>query len=76
MLNISIPIRSEITLKVYNVLGQMVRNVYSGNIEAGNFMFSWNGYNEFGEVLPAGMYFLRLTTNTNMAFTGKMIMLK
>lgn len=46
-----------VSLKMYNTLGQMVKEVYSGYRGAGNFEIPFET-----QGLPAGVYFLRLKT--------------
>ena len=48
------------TLQVYNMLGQQVRTLASGPLQAGPHQVRWNGTNGQGRRLAAGTYFLRL----------------
>ncbi|MEK7671651.1 MAG: FlgD immunoglobulin-like domain containing protein, partial [Bacteroidota bacterium] len=73
---ISVPHTADISLKVYNILGEEVRTVFAGTIEAGGYFFTWDGKNNAGNTVASGMYITRFTTNAGKAFTGKMIMMK
>jgi hypothetical protein len=45
-----------ITIDIYNILGEKVKNLYNGFISAGVKTFQWNGRNESGLILPSGTY--------------------
>jgi hypothetical protein len=47
----------EVSLVIYNALGQMVRRLYSGEIGAGSFEVEWDGRSDAGNPIPSGMYF-------------------
>ncbi|MCL5027791.1 MAG: cellulase family glycosylhydrolase [Bacteroidetes bacterium] len=66
----SIPSRSFVTLKVYNILGNEVRTLVNENKEAGEYSINFNANN-----LPSGVYFYRINAGN---YTGlkKMILLK
>jgi plastocyanin len=55
----TVPFDASVSLRVYNVLGQEVRQLYSGHLVAGTYNVSFDG-----ESLPSGLYFYRLTTPT------------
>jgi len=56
----SLPSSSLVTLTVYNLLGQEVQTVYSGDqLDEGDQSVSFSGLN-----LPSGVYFYRLTANS------------
>ncbi len=58
------------TLNVYNVLGQKVATLVSGNLQAGTHEVNFNAAN-----LSTGVYIYRLESNNNIAIK-KMILLK
>ena len=66
----SIPKRSYITLKVYNFLGQLVRTLFDGVQEQGNFEALFDG-----KGLASGMYLFRLTSS-GFTETKKLILIK
>lgn len=49
-------------LEVYSVDGRRVRTVTSGVREAGEYRVEWNGTDDAGRTLAAGVYYARLTT--------------
>jgi hypothetical protein len=56
-INFSIPQRSEITLKVYDVLGREISTLVAGEVEPGVYTLRWDACN-----YSAGIYFIRLKT--------------
>ena len=50
----------DVELAVYNVLGQPVRQVWAGPLAAGEHRLGWDGRNELGQSVAAGVYLYRL----------------
>jgi hypothetical protein len=73
---ITVPISSEIKLKIYNLLGAEVMTLYDGAIEAGRYWFNWDGRNTVGENVATGVYLYQLSTSTGVSLPGKMILLR
>ncbi len=55
-----------VALAVYNARGQRVRELASGSIDRGRHTVRWDGTTMGGERVPAGVYFLRLETGTEV----------
>ncbi|MYB68282.1 MAG: T9SS type A sorting domain-containing protein [Gemmatimonadetes bacterium] len=47
---------AEVSLRVYDVLGRRVRQVWQGPLGAGTHRFTWDGRNEQGKEVAAGVY--------------------
>ncbi len=45
-----------IEIHVYNMSGQLVRTLISGNAPAGYHSLRWNGMSDAGEMVPSGIY--------------------
>ncbi|MEO6694282.1 MAG: SBBP repeat-containing protein [Ignavibacteria bacterium] len=60
-----------VNLRVYDVLGNEVRNLVSENKPAGNYEVEWNASN-----YPSGIYFYRLEIDGNIIDTKRTILLK
>ena len=72
----NLPEAAVVTLAVYDVLGQKVTTLVSNqSFNSGSFNVTWNGKNEFGNIVPSGVYFYRIET-PNFVETKKMMMLK
>ena len=76
----SIPNSATIQLNVYNILGELVKTLASGDIVSGNYKVSWNGTNTHGVSVASGIYFYRLVAESkgapNYVITKKMLMTK
>jgi hypothetical protein len=66
---------TNVTLDVYNMLGQKVATLYNGLGHTGANEVTWNGTNDNNQSVDSGVYLYRVTTPTGVA-SGKMIMLK
>ncbi len=73
---IALPQTADVVVKVYNVLGQEVRTVFSGTLNSGRHYLVWDGKDKSGIAVASGIYLSRFTTGTGKAFTGKMILMK
>ncbi|MDZ7331880.1 MAG: T9SS type A sorting domain-containing protein, partial [candidate division KSB1 bacterium] len=73
---ISVPIKTELSLKVYNTLGEAVKTLYTGTLEPGQYQFHFDGSDETGRALSSGVYMYQLTASGNVRLLGKMILMK
>ncbi|MFQ6609258.1 MAG: C25 family cysteine peptidase, partial [Fidelibacterota bacterium] len=71
----SLPIAGEITLKVYDILGQEVASLVDGSMGAGIHTVVWNGKNMNNVQVPSGIYFYNLETE-KITLSHKMILMK
>jgi|GEM_PF-4901461 len=70
-----IPEPATVNLAVYNMLGQVVRTLVAGKLEAGRQNVQWDGKNEFGERLSSGVYLYRIEAG-NFVQTRKLVLMK
>jgi hypothetical protein len=63
-----------ISLKIYAITGEEVRVLCDGIKNAGRYKLSWDGRNQKGMKLPAGIYFCNLRLN-NSTQTKKIIII-
>jgi hypothetical protein len=73
---VTLPEKSDVTVKIFNLLGQEVFTLFDGPLDPGRHHFKWNGTNSVGSRLPSGIYLYQLTTNTGVRYSGKMVMIK
>ncbi|MDP2173692.1 MAG: T9SS type A sorting domain-containing protein, partial [Candidatus Cloacimonadaceae bacterium] len=71
----SVPTNGKTDIKVYNLKGQLVRNLMSGELTAGNHNVVWNGKDDRGNGVSSGLYFYRVTNNSQ-TITRKMLLAK
>ncbi|MFH1612540.1 MAG: T9SS type A sorting domain-containing protein, partial [bacterium] len=64
---------SNIKIKIYNILGQVVREVMTNN--ANNSIY-WDGRDNLGKEVSSGMYFYETIVNNKTQNCKKMLMLK
>jgi hypothetical protein len=63
------------TLKVYNVMGQLVRTLVDEPKEPGTYEVIWDGRDENGNQVASGVYFYRLDAG-DFTQTKKMVLMK
>ena len=60
VIKFNLPQASPVTLKVYNVLGQVVNTLVDEPLSAGNHSVMWDGRNAQGGDVASGVYFYRI----------------
>jgi len=68
-LNIYVPADGMVSLSVYNVMGQEVATLHSGNMSAGSHSVTWNA-----SEMTSGLYFVRAESNGGVAVQKVMLM--
>jgi hypothetical protein len=66
---------SEVTLEIYNVMGQRVRTLAQGSHEPGRYRVMWNATNDYGQSLSSGMYIYRIQAG-DFVSVKKLILMK
>ena len=58
-----LPVTSEVDFAIYDVRGRLVRRaIENRNMPAGRYDWIWDGKNDAGSSVRAGIYFYRLQT--------------
>ncbi|KAA3631181.1 MAG: T9SS C-terminal target domain-containing protein [Calditrichaeota bacterium] len=70
-----LPQAGKVSVSVFNILGQEVRNLVSEYKEAGVHTISWDGKNKSGSDVASGMYLYKLKTDDYLE-TKKMLLIK
>jgi hypothetical protein len=65
---------AQVDLAIYNLKGQLVKHLYSGNSSKHTVM--WDGKDEQGNDLKAGVYLYKLLVNGKTAETKKLILMR
>ncbi|MBI4722581.1 MAG: T9SS type A sorting domain-containing protein [Candidatus Stahlbacteria bacterium] len=60
LLKYSVPKPANVSLKIYNLAGQMVKTLVNKNQKTGNYTVKWNGTDDTGHTLGSGIYFYKL----------------
>ncbi|MBN2000104.1 T9SS type A sorting domain-containing protein [candidate division KSB1 bacterium] len=50
-------------LKIYNLQGQLVRELINKHLDPGHYSVVWNGHDDNGKLLPSGVYLYTLEIN-------------
>lgn len=74
-LNYQLPVRENLEIKIFNILGQVETVLFDGVSEAGYHSLVWNGKNRFGTDLASGVYLCRMES-AGFNKTIKLILLK
>ena len=56
-LRVALPGRTEASLRIYSLSGQLVTVLFEGSLAAGTHRFVWQGINQRGEPAPSGVYY-------------------
>ena len=68
-------ITSDITITVHNIQGQLVKNLFIGNVKPGQHTVSWNGTDRTSQPVPSGIYIYSIKSSRQI-LAGKMMLLK
>ncbi len=75
VISYSIPTKSEVTIGIYNVLGQQIALFSQGQQSAGEYSVTWSSTDKSGVSVASGMYFYKITAGDFTA-SRKMVLLK
>ena len=82
IIKFTLPEASCVKITIYNMLGQLVRIMDWTNFESGQFSYTWNGEDDWGNELASGIYFIYIhikssdRTNKETFWRGKIVLLK
>ena len=71
----SLPDAAEVTVEVYNPIGQLIRTLFSGRKEAGYHSVIWDGTDKYGADAASGIYLYRIATGAEQS-VRKMVLLR
>jgi len=70
-----IPERGNVEIRIYDVQGELTKEILSKEQDAGEYTVTWDGKNKEGSVVTSGVYFYQVQFN-NSLITKKMIHIK
>ncbi|MFI5236320.1 MAG: FlgD immunoglobulin-like domain containing protein [Ignavibacteriales bacterium] len=73
---LTIPEKSDVEIAIFDVLGNQLKTIYKGSLDAGQHWFRWDGTGDNGDVVSSGVYFCRLYDNSQTKLMRKMLLLK
>ena len=71
---VDVPRLADVQLAIYNVLGQKVRTLMSGEVSPGSYQMEWDGTDGQGTSAPSGIYFVRMSSGEFNAVQKVMLM--
>jgi len=74
-ISFDLPKAEKVSLIIYDILGNHVKTLYLGELEAGCYDFKWDATNSRGRSVSSGMYIYKLTAGNFSAFE-KMVLLR
>ena len=72
----TVPVGAELTLNIYNILGQTVATIHNGYAKPGTYTLTWNGRDMNGKLVPSGVYLYELDAGAYFHSVKKMTILK
>jgi hypothetical protein len=74
-ISFAIPEDTPVKVRLYNIKGQMVKELCNKTMPKGRHKFIWDGKNQNGKAAASGIYLIRLETKDKV-ITQKAMMLK
>jgi hypothetical protein len=68
--------KSQVRLAIFDHTGRQVRTLLSTEQQAGNYRVRWNGADDLGRTVPAGVYFCRMKTSSGFTSARKLTLLR
>ncbi|MCH9008442.1 T9SS type A sorting domain-containing protein, partial [candidate division KSB1 bacterium] len=59
-INFNLPKKSMVTIRIYNLRGELVHTLVEKEVEPGKHKIVWNGKNQNGIPVASGVYFYRI----------------
>jgi len=72
--NVDVPKVADVSVIVYDLLGQKVTTLLSGQLSANSYNVTWNGTDDHGQNVPSGVYFVRMVSSDFSAVQKMMLM--
>jgi hypothetical protein len=70
-----VPKTSDVTITIYDMLGQEVRTLFAGEVMRGTYTVEWDGLNDAGQQMSSGSYIYRMIAGEFMQ-AKKMVYVK
>ncbi len=75
VISFNLPKRMHVSVKIYNILGQLVKTLVDDDVRGGHHKIQWDGQNNHGNLISTGLYIVRLDTKDKMA-VKKLLLIK
>jgi len=74
-IDFSVSRNADVSVTVFNMLGQKVRSLFNGQVAPGTHNVKWDATNDLGQSVTSGIYFYTLTV-ANQTQTRKMVLMR
>ncbi len=71
----NMPTNGQVSVKIFNTKGQIVRELFNGKMEQGHNELVWKGVDNNGKNVSSGIYFYQIKTS-NQSIMNKMMLIK
>lgn len=76
MITVSVELDLRVEVVIETLDGMVIKNIYSGELQAGHHEFFWNRLDFNGQIVPEGTYNVSVNHNTRYTSTKKTLILK
>ena len=74
-ISFNLPKRMNVSVKIYNILGQLVKTLVDEPVRGGHHAIHWDGRNNQGNLITTGLYIVRLQSKDKVA-VKKLLLIK
>ncbi len=74
-ISFNLPKRMHVSLKIYNILGQLVKTLVDEELRGGNHKLVWDATNDQGQLIATGVYIIQLRGQNDVAIK-KLVVIK
>ncbi len=60
-----LPHKSQVTIEIFNSVGQRIRSLHSGTQIPGHYRIIWDARDDYSRLMGTGLYFYRLTAKSS-----------
>lgn len=71
IINYQLPKQAQVCIKVYNLSGQLVKEIINKTQEPGYYQANWDGKDNSGKKVSAGVYLYRMTARLRQGSDGQ-----
>lgn len=75
VISYSLPVASQVLLRIYNTVGQVVRTLMNGSLPAGTHSVRWDGCDDRGMPVSSGVYIYNLNAGSQQ-ISRKMLLIR
>ncbi len=70
----SLKTTGDVNLSIFNIRGQLIKVLKNCNLKAGDYTQTWNGLNDHNMPVSSGIYYIRMTTSSDVYIVKTILM--